>query len=110
MTRYLLNSAVIAVGGDGDYTYRTLSQTEAVDWLNAGEFASRIGYQNTADFIERISGVVVGICRAASELAPGDEALVVRLAYRETDPGTKASQTATRNDFVFGLLTRTGYG
>lgn len=104
-TRYLLNSAVIPVGADGIYDYHTLSQAEAVDWLTTHQFTSRIGYQNTADFIERISNVRVEISRAASEFLPGDEALIVRLAYRETDPGTKTGQTAQRNDFVFGLLT-----
>lgn len=103
---WLLNSAVIAVGGDGDYSYQTVSRDEAVDWLQSRQFISRIGYPDNVAFIQSIAGVRVPLSREESRLQAGDEALVVRPAYRMQDPGQKKSFQPHPDDFVFGILRR----
>lgn len=108
MNYWLLNSAVIAVNGDGDYEYRTIDRPAAVAWLqaHAAELISRIGYPDNVNFIYAISGVPVNLSRDESRLQPGDEALVVRPAYRQTSGSNKGSFQPRPEDFVFGLLRR----
>lgn len=103
---WLLNSAVIAVGGDGDYSYRTVTKDEAITWLRSHKFTSRIGYPDNARFIERIAGVRVELNREESLLQPGDEALVVRPSYRLPTGAQKGQFHPDDDDFVFGLLRR----
>lgn len=106
---WLLNSAVIAVGGDGDYHYETVSKVQATAWLllHRQEFVSRIGYPDNAAFIKRLCGVNVVLSREESRLLLGDEALVVRPAYRLQTGQAKASFRPNDDDFVFGILRRT---
>lgn len=108
--KYLLNSAVIAVNGDGDYNYITISREDAADWLTLyrDEFVSRIGYAETARFVESLApGVSVPTSRDASVLNTGDEALIVRLKYRVQNPGDKAELKPTPEDYDFALLVKT---
>lgn len=106
MRYWLLNSAVIAVGGDGDYRYTTVSLADAVAWLQTKPFISRIGYPENADFIRRIAGVTVEIARDESPLAAGDEALIVRPSYRLRNANKRERFTPKDSDFVFGILRR----
>lgn len=109
MSNYLLcNSAVIAQGNDGTYTYTTITLDQAIDWLQAhsNEWQSRIGYPATADYISRISGFSVRPNRDPSWLEPGDESLVVRPEYRLQDPKTKRDWKPADEDYVFGILRR----
>lgn len=106
MTYWLLNSAVIAVGGDGTYTFTTIGRAEAVTWLQSHPFVSRIGYPENADFIRRISGVLIQLSREESLMQTGDEALVVRPVYRLQNPNKRERFTPTDGDFVFGILRR----
>ncbi len=100
--RYLLNSAVIT--GPGLYSYRLVSRDEAAEWLKEGSWVSRIGYGETAAHIQAISGVKPDICRDATPLRAGDEALVVRLKYRLQDPAQKATWVPGPDDWEYGLL------
>lgn len=104
--RWLLNSAVIPIGGDGDYRYHTISRDEAVTWLQQGDFESRIGYPENATYIKRISGLSVAINRSESPLQPGDVALVVRPVYRQSTGNKRERFVPDDNDFRFGLLER----
>lgn len=103
---WLLNSAVIPVGGDGDYRYHTVSRAEAVEWLCSREFVSRIGYPDNQAFLQRIAGIRVELSREESAMQPGDEALVVRPVYRLRDGAQKKSFRPHDNDFGFGILRR----
>jgi hypothetical protein len=100
-----MNSAVIPAGGFGRYEYLPLSLDDMATWLRAGPFTSRVGYPETARFIERMTGVAVAISREATALAPGDEALVVRLRYRLGDAGLKGTTLdVADDDWEIGLL------
>lgn len=100
--RYLLNSAVLT--NPGTYHYRLVTAEEAADWLQKGDFISRIGYPATAKYIEELSGVRPEISREATAMQPGDEALVVRLKYRVQDPGEKATYQPAKEDWEYGIL------
>jgi len=102
--RYLLNSAVIT--SEGVYEYRLVSPTEAREWLRAGGWESRIGYPQTAEWIERLSGVRPPLSREASPMQPQDEALVVRLRYRVQDPSQKGTVPIGEEDWEYGILRR----
>ena len=102
--RYLLNSAVIT--GPGLYEYRLVATEEAAEWIRRGGWVSRIGYPQTADHIERLSGVRPALSREASPMEAGDEALVVRLKYRVTDPGQKGAVPIGPEDWEYGILRR----
>jgi len=102
--RYLLNSAVITP--EGVYEYRLVSPTEAAEWIHTGGWESRIGYPQTADHIEQLAGVRPPLSREASPMVVGDEALVVRLKYRVTDPGQKGAVPIGPEDWEYGILRR----
>lgn len=108
--KYLLNSAVIPVGGDGNYNYVTIDKDDAANWLllYADEFVSRIGYAETARFIESLApGITVQTNRDATTMNTGDEALVVRLKYRVQNPGEKSTSNPKSDDYDFSLLVKT---
>lgn len=102
--KYLINSAVIT--NPGLYRYELVSPAFAAAWVRARGWVSRIGYAETADYIERLSGIRPGISREASPMEPGDEALVVRLKYRVADPARKGSTGPADDDWELGLLVR----
>src|SRR5690554_2570708 len=104
--RLLCNSAVIAQNNDGTYTYTTISREQAIAWLKAYPFQSRVGYPATAHFVQRIAGVRVSLNRDPSWLDLGDEALVVRPVYRLQDPKQKRDWTPADEDYTFGILRR----
>lgn len=106
MTYLLCNSAVIAQRNDGTYTYTTLTLDQAIVWLQAHEFQSRIGYPATADYISRISGLRISLNRDPSWLEVGDESLVVRPEYRIQDPKQKRDWKPADEDYCFGILRR----
>jgi len=102
--KYLLNSAVIT--GPGLYEYRLITPQEAAEWIKAQQWESRIGYPQTADHIERLSGVRPTLSREASPMEVDDEALVVRLKYRVTDPAQKGAVPIGEEDWEYGILRR----
>lgn len=106
MTYWLLNSAVIAVGGDGTYTYRTITKAQAVEWIQTKKFVSRVGYPDNVAYIRRLTGVIVPLSREESLMQPGDEALVVRPVYRIQTGQQKGQFKPNDSDFVFGIMKR----
>lgn len=85
--RWLLNSAVLAAGEYGTYRYDPATRDELCAFL-AGEYTSRIGYAETADVVERWTGIRPPLSRETSALQAGDVAMVVRLRYR-VNPAVK---------------------
>jgi hypothetical protein len=81
---------------------------DARAWLGAGgPWASRVGLTATALYIERVLGVKVPVLRVIIRLKPGDEALVVRRAYRVRDGEIKQWQAQfTDEGWEIGLLQR----
>lgn len=105
--KWLLNSAMIAVGGDGDYRYRTINQSQAIEWLKANpDFMSRVGYAETAQMIESLSGVPIPVSRELSQMTTGDEALIIRLKYRLQNPSDKGSVKPSPEEFDFSILSK----
>ena len=102
--KYLLNSAVITSAGL--YEYRLVSRDEAAEWIRAGGWESRIGYSQTAEWIEQLAGVRPPLSREASPMGVGDEALVVRLKYRVQDPSQKGAVSVQEEDWEYGILRR----
>lgn len=100
--RYLLNSAVIT--GPGKYSYRLVTAEEAATWLREKPFVSRIGYPATADHIKKLSGIRPELSREATSMRPGDEALVIRLKYRLTDPNQKPNHAPGPDNWEYGIL------
>lgn len=101
--RLLLNSAMIP--NPGRYDYNVISQDEAVAWLQAGAFESFCGYPDNAAYLTQISGVNVPVNRGECSMYSGDEALVMRLKYRVTNPAIKGTPVNPA-DYEFGLLRR----
>lgn len=99
--RWILNSAVLT--GPGTYTYQLISDEEAIAWVKAGHWTSRVGYTETAAQISRMTGVYPEISREPSPMKAGDEALVVRLKYR--GPAfNKGKYKPHPSDWEFGIL------
>jgi hypothetical protein len=94
--RWLLNSAVIAAGAYGTYTYSPATVEDLCDLIE-DEHVSRIGYDETASVIEAWTGYRPAISRETSALEVGDDAIVVRLRYR-VDPREKGRRPAARDD------------
>jgi len=61
---------------------------------------SYIGYQETADMIEKITGVPIPVSREKTELYGGEIILVARLKYR-VNPTDKGREKPTLKDFEF---------
>ena len=103
----LLNSAVMPA--EGIYTLRRVSReffAELVaDAHRRGELRSYIGYPETAQHIERISGVPIPVNRAATVLP--DQALIAicKLAYRVSDPNAKGQLRPSNEDFEYFIAT-----
>ena len=90
MTRWLLNSAVLAAGEYGLYRYEAASVVELGEFLRPDPepVLSRVGYRETAEVIERWTGFLPNLSREPSRMQPGDVAMVVRLRYR-VEPSRK---------------------
>lgn len=104
MPRFLLNAAVLP--GPGTYQFMLCDRPTAQAWLQAGPFTSAIGYEETARLIQDMFKVECPVNRTMIDMAPGDEALVVRLVRRVSDPGLKGSVSVTPELVEFCLLRR----
>ncbi len=105
--RYILNSAVITE--EGVYKYNKISLDKAREWLLEGNFKSAIGYQETADAMELLTGIKIDVNRIQVRLNKGDEALIFRITKRVTDPNMKGelSKEYILDNYEFGILLRT---
>lgn len=106
--KYILNSAVITAAGR--YDYRLINADEARDWIAACNPLplSTMGYQETADAFEALTGYKFPVNRFMVQMKDGDEALIFRLTCRLNDPSLKRKITP---DFILknseiGILTK----
>ena len=104
--RYILNSAVIT--SPGRYEYFHISPEEAKNWLQKGGYLSTIGYPETADALELMTGISVAVNRQQITMQPGDEALVFRLTKRLNLPENKGKVgvSVILNNCEIGILRR----
>lgn len=102
---YLLNAAVITA--PGTYVYKVVRRADMVRLLQDKTWESRIGYPETARHVESLCGLLPELSREPVVMAPGDEALVVRLKYRLSNPALKAAWKPSLDDWEYGHLIRT---
>lgn len=96
----LMNTAMMPISGE--YILTKITQNDFVFYLkNARIFESYIGYDTTAEFINRISGVTVTLNREQTTLKNGDEMLICKLKYRLPDPNQKGKYIPTNEDYEF---------
>ena len=111
MTTILLNSAMMP--DEGVYVLRRVSRGEfaklVADAYQRGDLQSYVGYPETAQHIERVSGVPIQVNRAPTKLADQATILICRLAYRVTDPGMKGKLQPTDEDYEYYVATYTRY-
>lgn len=85
--RYILNSAVLTA--PGTYVYKHITTAEARTWLHEGSFESTVGYPETCEALQRISGIEIPCNRKQITMDMDDEALVFRLTKRLITPESK---------------------
>ena len=91
MAVILLNSSMMP--SEGLYILRRVSREFFAELIadahRRGELQSYVGYAETAQHIEKISGVPIPVNRASTQLP--DQALIAvcKLKYRMADPSTK---------------------
>jgi hypothetical protein len=108
--RYFLNSAVITA--PGRYDYRLVTPQEAREWASRGPVRSTIGYEETAIALAELLKMPVAVDRKTIQMAPGDEALVFRLALPpgtpRIDPKDKGAlgRAILAGHYELGLLVR----
>jgi hypothetical protein len=78
MSRYVLSSAVITA--PGVYSYHLITPEQIRAWIEKETYISKIGYVETAQALESMCGHLLEVDRTQITMAPGDEALVFRLA------------------------------
>lgn len=107
LVRWVINSAVIAAGCFGTYTYHAMTPESACEWLHDGPFTSRIGYPECQKFLRGIApDLTVPLTRELSPMDAGDEALVARLKTRIPSPELKGRWVPKPDDWELGLLRR----
>lgn len=82
MKKYLLNSAMMPTGCYGFYHYQPADEETLREFLEEGDYQSFIGYEETARFIESVTGIKPPKNRLVCRLEPPAEIMVVRLKYR----------------------------
>lgn len=99
----LLNSAVMP--NEGKYTLKQITETafteELQDAAASNNFKSYIGYPQTAQLIEQITGIEVEVSREQATLTPGDTMLIVKLRQRVANPVYKETLQLSVDDFEF---------
>ena len=99
----LMNSAMMPK--QGTYVNCVLNPEQFMELLKeahtAGKLVSYIGYPETADMIEGMTGIRVGMNRTLTELNDGDIMLCVRLQYRVQDPARKRFEKPALKDREF---------
>jgi len=99
----LMNSAMMPA--EGTYTLRRISRALFAHLVakahQRSELVSYIGYPETAQHIERISGVPIAISREQTRLDGPTTLLVCKLSYRVADPGSKGKLQPTDGDFEY---------
>ena len=103
----LLNSAMMP--DEGVYVLRRVSRGEfaklVADAYRRGNLRSYIGYPETAQHIERVSGVPIQVNRAPTRLPDQALILICKLAYRVADPSAKGKLNPNDSDYEYYVAT-----
>jgi hypothetical protein len=104
MKKYILNSAVIT--SPGMYEYNFITVEEMKKWLEAGDWVSTIGYEETAKALQELTGIKIPVNRQQIKMKQGDEALIFRLTCRLDNPQLKGYLTTEfiKNNCEIGIL------
>ena len=90
---------------EGVYTLRQISaetfKTVLQQAAETNNFNSYIGYAETANLIEQISGVTVEVSREQATLTPSDTMLIVKLRQRVANPADKETLQLSIDDIEF---------
>jgi hypothetical protein len=90
-TAWLYNSAVIHAGQYGTYEYSPASADELRTFIRECDPVSRIGYEDTCDYIYSLTRYQPPVSRAMFEMAVGEKAMVIRLRRDRIDPQSKGA-------------------
>jgi len=107
MAVILLNSSMMP--SEGLYILRRVSREFFAELIadahRRGELQSYVGYAETAQHIEKISGVPIPVNRASTQLP--DQALIAvcKLKYRVADPSTKGKLQPGEDDYEYYAAT-----
>ena len=104
MNYRLLNSAMMPA--EGQYQLFRITEENFASLVKKAHkenaLVSYIGYPDTAQIIQEISGVKVEVSRAQTQLFDGDRLLIIRLDYR-VNPNQKGRYKPHKKDFSFWL-------
>lgn len=96
----LMNSAMMP--NVGTYKLKSITKDAFIAVLQSTtEIESSIGYQATADFISKISGVNIPVNRNQTIVENGDTLLICKLKYRVQNPSDKGVFVPTDDDYEF---------
>lgn len=98
----LMNSAMMPQPGKYELVPLTKAKFIGI-LLDNTPVDSYVGYPQTAEFVERISGVKVEVSRRQTVLEDGERVLVVKLAYRPQDANSKGVPV-NESDYEFFLI------
>jgi hypothetical protein len=94
---------------EGLYILRRVSReffAELVaDAHRRGELQSYVGYTETAQHIEKISGVPIPVNRSTTQLPDQAVIAICKLKYRVADPGTKGKLQPGEDDYEYFVAT-----
>jgi hypothetical protein len=103
MATFLLNSAMMPA--EGTYVLKRISRDEfarlVADAYRRGDLQSYVGYPETAQHIERISGIPIEVSRATTQLTDRATILICKLAYRVSNPGDKGKFQPKDEDYEY---------
>jgi len=105
LMRYILSTAMI--GRPGHYEYELLTELEADAWLRDRRVVSRMGDLKAVQFIQGRFAALFPLSRQPIVMLPGDEALVVRLLHRPSNPSATEHVEPLPDSWEIGLLKRT---
>jgi hypothetical protein len=107
--RYILDDPEIT--GPGNYNYRLIEREEMADWIKQKPWFIRVRNKRVAKHLESILREEVSLQPAPRwVMDPGDEALIIRTAPAEPDPGRLEREQGVpviiEEQWEYGILKR----